>query len=116
MVAATRERRAAEDLDDQAKQAVERDDARDDRTMLDVGTMIRVVFGVEKFSPVQFHTLDIGGTFVDVKVRPGESVSDAWKRGFAILRQLAADEFDARLPEYLERVKAADRAARSHGR
>lgn len=115
MVAATRERRAAEDLDEQAKQAVERDDARDDRAAkVEPGTLIRVTYGAQKFSPVKYHTFDIGGGFIDVTVRPGESALDAWKRGRAILDQIVEEEFRGALVGFTKRVGLADAHVRDH--
>lgn len=137
------------DLDDQAKQAVERDDARDERKgrgfyrspsndyqpgdiardakrlkheqgmdLPDVepGTVIRVTSGLEKYSPIQFHTLDIGGNFIDITVRKGETVADAWRRGFTVLEYMIAQEFQAKLPAYADRILAADKYVRERAR
>jgi hypothetical protein len=149
MVEATRERREAEDLDDQAKQAVERDDARDERKgrgfyqppsagykpgdvardvrrlkneqgigLPDVepGTVIRVTNGAEKYSPIQFHTFDVGGNFIDITVREGETIDEAWRRGFAVLEYMIAQEFQAKLSAYADRILAADSHVRERAR
>ena len=115
-------------MDEQCADSIARDDARDAKKKLpalgslpslpDVpsyaGTTIRVTYGAEKFSPIQFHTFDVGGGFIDVQIRPGETPLDAWRRGYDILRQMTAAEFKAKLPDYAKRVTEADAFVRRH--
>jgi hypothetical protein len=118
----TEAERTNAELDQQAKDAADRDRAHETITSKQVecddsvpaGTLIRVTYGTEKFSPIQFHVFEVGGCFIDVRVTEHETALDAWRRGYAILKQMVAEEFKGKLSAYAKRVTAADNYVRAH--
>jgi hypothetical protein len=83
---------------------------------VDVGDTITVVWGEEKFSPVQYNSFAVGGSSVTVRVRQGESPKQAHDRAWRMLESMAADEVKAKTAGFVERLKEVNeqvRAARS---
>lgn len=71
----------------------------------DEGDTIRVVRGIEKFSPRQYQTIDIGPFELTTTVKPGETREEAFMRASEFLAKMARAEYVARSKEFIERVK-----------
>lgn len=79
------------------------------------GDEITVTLAAEKYAPIQYQSFDIGPFVIRTTRRPGETIAEVFARVMPELRAQAAQEFAARLPEHLARVKAAAQAARGGG-
>jgi hypothetical protein len=77
-----------------------------------VGDKLTVVFGQQKFAPVQYHIIDIGPFTVETTVKPGETDEQAYARAYTFLEAQAKKAFKAALPEFLTSVKEAATAVR----
>ena len=75
------------------------------------GDVVTVTMGAEKFAPVQYHSFDIGPFMVSTVRRPGETMEAVRARVMPALREMAREEFEARLPLFLARVRQAGAAA-----
>jgi hypothetical protein len=73
---------------------------------------VTVTYGAQKFSPIQFHTLDIGPFTMTTPVGPNETPEEAFGRAYAFLERQARAAFKAVLPEYMERARACGDVAR----
>lgn len=76
------------------------------------GTVVTFTLGAEKFSPVQYQTFDVGPFSASTTLRSGETIKGAYERVMGELRAVFKAEFEVRLREHLERVKAAGASAR----
>lgn len=76
------------------------------------GDSVRVVLGVQKFAPVQYHSFDVGPFEVLATRGAGETIADVWARVMPELRALASKEYEVACVEFFARVKAAATAAR----
>lgn len=77
------------------------------------GTTVTITMGAEKFAPVQYQTFDVGPFSATTTLQPGETIKAAYDRVMGELRVIFKAEFETRLREHLERVKAGGAAARS---
>lgn len=77
----------------------------------DEGDAITVTAGRELFAPIRYHSFEVGPFALQTHVRAGESRHDAIKRAQATVDELFAQDFERKLQEHLERIKAAGRAA-----
>lgn len=75
-------------------------------------TVLTVVLGLEKYAPIQYHSFDVGPFTAQTELRPGETVGQAYQRLMDELREMQKKEFEARLAEFLGRVRTAASAAR----
>jgi hypothetical protein len=77
-------------------------------------TSITVTWGGEKFSPIQYHTVDIGPFSITLEVKPDELVNQVYHRGYDMLDRYARQTWERKLRDHIERVKqcatASDRA------
>ncbi len=76
-----------------------------------VGDRVTVTFGAQKFSPVQYHVLDIGPFSMETTVQKGETDEQAMERAYRSLAETARQAFKREMPPFLERVKEAATAA-----
>lgn len=85
------------------------------RVLATPGTRVTVTLGAQKFSPVQYHTFDVGPYSLEVEVRAGESYRDACHRGLAELKAIAEHEFEEALKLFTARVKRGLEEVRRQG-
>lgn len=78
------------------------------------GTRVVVTIGMQKFSPVQYHTFDVGPFSLEVEVQD-ESYQDACARGLTELKKIADLEFEEALKLYVARVKRGLEEVRRQG-
>lgn len=76
-------------------------------------TILTVTWGKEGFSPIQFHTFEVGPYTASTTIRPGETMGQAAERLRRQLAGLVEAEFPRKLEEYLRRVRLAADGARS---
>lgn len=70
---------------------------------------IEVSWGPEKFSPISFHSFDVGPFTARAKLRPGDTVAQTIARLTEELAKLGAEQFERELVAYCKRVgKSAD--------
>lgn len=80
------------------------------------GDEVTVTLGAQKFAPIQYHSFDVGPYVIKTVRFPGESYAGVYARVMPELRAMAQRDYEAALPEHLERVKKAAGAARGQGR
>lgn len=69
-------------------------------------------WGREVFTPVKFHTFEVGPFSATVVVRKGESGSAAFDRALVAARHAALVDYRAKLAEYFGRARNAEAEAR----
>lgn len=79
-------------------------------------TEFEVVWGAEKFSPIQFHTCDIGE--IRIKVRPiaGDNFDELFLKALETAKECGQKQFVEKTKEFAERVKSVAIAARTQNR
>lgn len=80
---------------------------------LDVGDVLEVTVGKETFSPVKYHTFDVGPVTVRGSVRDGEDALTAYMRLYESALVLFSTEFELKCTTYLGRAVKAREAAES---
>lgn len=65
---------------------------------------LTVHYPEELYAPVQYHSFRVGGHSVTITPRAGESVAQAFERGYKLLEELADKEFQHRLAKFRERL------------
>lgn len=83
---------------------------------IDTGIVKRtltVTLGAEKFSPIQYHTLDLGPISASVVVPDDMSLESAHRAVLSELRSLATHQFEVQLADFTERVRKAAAVVRS---
>lgn len=81
-------------------------------------TEIEVSVGPETYSPVSYNSFTVGPVRVRMKVDPGETVAEAYRRAYLQVHLLFEVEFGVAVGEHLRRLKRsvgeakADEAAR----
>lgn len=73
-----------------------------------VGSTITVTWGKEHVQPCRFQGMDIGPFAMTTVVQDGETPLDAKRRAMRHLNEMAKDEFEQKLPAFLERVRKAE--------
>jgi hypothetical protein len=68
--------------------------------------VLHLVWGEEVFSPVQYNTFHVGGHSLTLPLKEGESVADAYRRGWQMLEELAQMQFNDKLNGFAERLQA----------
>jgi hypothetical protein len=71
---------------------------------LDEGDALTVTLGKELFSPVRYHSFEVGPITVTIKVRSGEASDDAFMRAHRILDVMFEAEFDLKRKQFAERM------------
>lgn len=66
---------------------------------------ITVFWGAEKFSPIQYNTIEIGPFIYKTKPRPGETVEDAFKRAHDFLESIASRAFEVKKRGFKRRYR-----------
>lgn len=86
----------------------------DELGLLNPGDKIFCTWGPEKYSPIQYHTFDVGPFAVETTVRAGETGQAAFERGMKVCLIAARASYPQKRDEYLENVKeAADKVRES---
>jgi hypothetical protein len=70
-----------------------------------VGSKLTVTWGPEKFSPISYHTFDVGPFTMETTIKEDETADQAFQRAHQYLSQQARKAFQSRMREYFERVK-----------
>lgn len=78
---------------------------------LDVGDVLEVTVGKETFSPVKYHTFDVGPVTVRGSVRDGEDALGAYMRLYESALVLFSTEFEAKCKAFFGRAVKAREAA-----
>lgn len=73
------------------------------------GTSIDVTWGKEHTQPVQYQGLDIGPFSMTVVVHKGETPLRAKRRAMQHLNLMAEEEYQLKLPKFIERCKGTKR-------
>ena len=73
---------------------------------------LTVTWGGEKFSPIQYQTVDVGPITATVEVPEGMSAESAHRAVLSELRMLMAAQFEMQIEDFKERVRAAATAVR----
>lgn len=71
---------------------------------------VTVVAGLEKFSPVQYNTVDVGPFTITLRVLPGETHAEAIARGRGILRAQFDEERKAKVQDFVRAYKGIQAA------
>ena len=71
------------------------------------GTGVDVVWGEERFQPLQFHGVVVGPFKATFFTRPGESVVDCLYRGWLELNTVAMRVRDEKFREYVRGIEEA---------
>jgi hypothetical protein len=71
-----------------------------------------VTWGMQKLSPVQYQTLDVGPFSMQVTTKPGETPQEAFVRAYDFLAKQAQAVYKREMPAFLERVRESAGAAR----
>jgi hypothetical protein len=79
----------------------------------DAGDLVSVTWGAEKFSPVQYHTFDLGPFSYTTKVRPGETPAEAAQRAYKVCERIARETYVDKRDEFLRNVREAASAAKA---
>lgn len=66
-----------------------------------------MTLGREHIQPVRFQGIDIGPFMMTVVVQNGETPLQAKRRGYTILKEMADDERDERIAEFLKSARGA---------
>jgi len=74
---------------------------------------LTVTVGAEKFSPIQYHTIDLGPISATVEVPEGMSLESAHRAVLSELRLLQTHQFEVQLADFTERVRKAANVVRS---
>jgi hypothetical protein len=69
--------------------------------------VITVVYGQQKFAPVQYHSFDIGPFSMSTTPRPGETYEQAYERAYGFLESCAKNAYKSALAAFLLRVRDA---------
>lgn len=76
------------------------------------GEEVTIIFGAEKYAPVQYHSFDVGPFIVKTTRLPGETMTELYQRVTPALREFSQVAFKEALERFLERVRTAASAAR----
>lgn len=68
------------------------------------GDSFTVTHGKEVFTPIKFHTYEVGPLSVSVTIRKGESVTDAYTRARRFLETAFQAEFELKKRDYFARM------------
>lgn len=79
---------------------------------LDV-TLVSVTAGPETYSPIRYYSFTVGPCRVESRVRPGESVEDAYRRAHTHAHMLLDVEYDLAVQRHLSRVRSVNEAAKA---
>lgn len=71
-------------------------------------------FAPEKYSPVRYHTMELGPFIAKTKVRPGETGFQAMERAYTLCEKWARASWKQKLKEFIERVEEAGQKADDH--
>jgi len=74
---------------------------------------LTVTMGAEKFSPIQYHTIDLGPISATVAVPDDMSFESAHRAVLSELRLLQTHQFEVQLADFSERVRKAATVVRS---
>ena len=77
----------------------------EDDTLLSVGDEVTVTAGRETYTPIRFHTFEVGPFAVTTRVRQGETGQQAFERATRFLQRLFVVEHEKKLAQFLERVR-----------
>lgn len=72
-----------------------------------IGRTIAVTMGRELFSPVQYTSFEVGPISVTTGIEHGETIGQAYARLRADLTAIFKTEYDIKIVEFLERMKAS---------
>ena len=72
-----------------------------------VGDTVRVVWGKQLISPVQFNTFEIGPFEMTTEVGPDETPGDAMQRAYEHLERFARSSYKDKIAAFTEAYKAA---------
>lgn len=73
---------------------------------------LTVTWGGEKFSPIQYQTVDVGPISATVEVPDGMSAESAHRAVLSELRLLMDSQFEMQIDDFKERVRKAAAAVR----
>lgn len=76
------------------------------------GDEVTVVWGAEKYAPIQYHSFDVGPFMVKTTRQAGETLAEVRARVWPALRAQAEAEFKERLALHLANARTAGTAAR----
>lgn len=82
----------------------------DNQPRIDSGLRVRtltVTWGTEKFSPIQYQTMDVGPVSVTAEVPADMSLESAHRELLSELRLMMAKQFELQIDDFKERVRAA---------
>lgn len=74
--------------------------------------LIHINYGEETYSPVQYTSFKVGGHFLQIRPKKGESIESAIERGSALLKELVEKEFETRLKMFAVRHSTSKKAHR----
>lgn len=84
-------------------------------TTKDQAVRMTVTWGAEKYAPIQYHSFDVGPFSVSVECEKG-TLTEQHAKAVAVLKNMAAAQFEEQLAAFLGRAKKAAAAARGGGR
>ncbi len=76
-------------------------------------TELEVTWGGERFSPVQYHTFDVGPISVRIRPAPDELVNQVYRRAYEMVDRYGNQMFQKKLNDHLERVRIASASPKS---
>ena len=79
------------------------------------GATLTITAGREGYSPIAYHSFEVGPLTLAVTVRHGETIAEAHARGVAVLDELMALHFDKGLARHLDRIGKTRDAAKARG-
>jgi len=101
---ATRRRKMAAAMNDPDGIGPLLDEEGPEETPAPPGTSITLSWGEETFSPVQYNSFRVGGNTITLTVQDGESVAQAYRRGWKMLEDLAEMQFADKLKGFGDRL------------
>jgi hypothetical protein len=67
---------------------------------------VTVCFGVQKFNPGNYQSLELGPFYMKTDVKPGESVEEALERAYSALEGFARKVWARTLKDFQERAQS----------
>ena len=78
--------------------------------------LVRVLWGEEVHQPIQFHTMRVGPFETTIEIRPGDDIPKMARAAWALLDEVAKEQFADKLDGYLSRIKETNAKTKSAGR
>lgn len=75
------------------------------------GTRVSVTIGRQVFSPIQFHTFEVGPFSMTRDLRDGETAEEALRTIYLELRAFADGVYERERTAFIERMRTARRSA-----